>query len=179
MKTIYFVRHGESEANVRNILNSTIKSEVPLTEKGRGQAALAGENLKGIKIDHIICSPFLRTIDTAKIISDTLGFDSSKIIKSPFFVERDFGIFDGHNEDKYHAEIKLNGFHESVETTAEMHKRVTEGLDWIKSLNGRNIILVSHGATGRMVQAINDELPHHQMHTKKLLDNTEVYDITI
>ena len=45
--TIYLIRHGETTANVEKRFAGV--SDVELTEKGVGQAVLAGEKLKELR----------------------------------------------------------------------------------------------------------------------------------
>jgi broad specificity phosphatase PhoE len=70
----YFVRHGESEANIlKEISNRGYKHG--LTEKGRQQAAELANNLREAQVRHIFCSPLLRAVQTAQILSDTLAIE--------------------------------------------------------------------------------------------------------
>src|SRR5436309_1380376 len=68
MKKIYFVRHGESEANSLG-LSAGSEFDTPLTNFGREQARKAGQELKDKKIELIIASPMERTVETATIIA--------------------------------------------------------------------------------------------------------------
>lgn len=66
---LYFVRHGESEANLlREFSNSGIKH--PLTEKGIAQAQELAQKLKDIPFSKIYSSPVLRAMQTAQIVSE-------------------------------------------------------------------------------------------------------------
>ena len=56
---MYYVRHGESEANLLGIWAGS-QSDSPLTELGVKQAIETGEKLKGKKISRIISSPLIR-----------------------------------------------------------------------------------------------------------------------
>lgn len=180
MKTVYFVRHGESEANVLNLRSGSMRDiPVHLTEKGKEQAKQAGISLKSKNIDIIVSSPLLRTVDTAKIIAETIGYDPNKILLNPCFIERDFGIYDGKADDVYLAARAANKLHKSVETTEALHKRISQGLADLKNLKAKNIVLVSHGGTGRMIQAINQELEHDLAHTMKLLENAEILEFQL
>ncbi len=69
---LYFIRHGESEANVlQEISNSALK--YGLTEKGRLQAQERAQYLAGIPFARIFTSPILRAVQTAEIISRSLA----------------------------------------------------------------------------------------------------------
>lgn len=63
---VYFVRHGESEANKNNFHHTP---EVPLSELGLQQAHNAAKRFKNIKIDLIYSSSLMRARQTAEIIN--------------------------------------------------------------------------------------------------------------
>ncbi len=65
---IYFLRHGESEANVGGFINDDPTRPVLLTTKGRAQAATAAQALSGISFSHAYASQFPRVRQTAEII---------------------------------------------------------------------------------------------------------------
>lgn len=78
------MRHGESLANVQNIISEDLK-KYPLTERGMEQVLFSGEQLKRLKFNGVISSPLLRTKQTAKTIGDVMGldvFESEKIRES-------------------------------------------------------------------------------------------------
>jgi broad specificity phosphatase PhoE len=65
---LYFVRHGESDANVLHVISNR-ESSFGLTSLGRQQAnALAG-SLRGVPITAIFSSPIRRARETAEILS--------------------------------------------------------------------------------------------------------------
>jgi len=72
IKKAIFIRHGESLANVMNIITEDLEG-YPLTERGMEQVLFSAEQLKGLKIDGIISSPILRTRQTANAIADRLN----------------------------------------------------------------------------------------------------------
>ncbi len=65
---VYFVRHGESEANVAGFVNDDPARLVRLTARGRAQAASAAQALSGIPFTHAYASAFPRARETAAII---------------------------------------------------------------------------------------------------------------
>ena len=69
MKTIYFIRHGESIANAGGM--TMPNAQIPLTEKGHGQAKLLAENWE-VDTPLILCSEFLRAQQTAGYLADKL-----------------------------------------------------------------------------------------------------------
>jgi 2,3-bisphosphoglycerate-dependent phosphoglycerate mutase len=66
---LYLIRHGQS-ANNEGILPRV--PDPPLTDLGVEQARWAGESLKDEGITRLYCSPMLRTLQTAQIISEIL-----------------------------------------------------------------------------------------------------------
>ncbi|MFA5358838.1 MAG: histidine phosphatase family protein [Patescibacteria group bacterium] len=69
---IYFLRHGESEANSNDNFFGHPK-KIKLTDKGHEQAREIFQLLKKEKFDLIITSPFLRAWQTAKPFIDFHG----------------------------------------------------------------------------------------------------------
>jgi alpha-ribazole phosphatase len=65
---IIFIRHGQSEGNIADIINDDPARPVPLTEHGRQQARAATEQLHAMPISHAYASQFLRTQQTAEIL---------------------------------------------------------------------------------------------------------------
>ena len=68
MADLYLVRHGQTELNVRNILQGWHDS--PLTVRGREQALAtrAAFEARGISFDHAYSSPLGRARCTAELI---------------------------------------------------------------------------------------------------------------
>lgn len=99
-KIAILVRHGESEANVKNIASED--TEVfPLTEKGKDQAYKTGLELKFLKgsFDQIFSSPVLRARETAHEF--LRGVDAEKQIKVlEYLKETSLGKFNNGHASK-------------------------------------------------------------------------------
>ena len=67
---LYLIRHGQS-ANNAGVLPRV--ADPPLTDIGVEQARWAGESLKDEGITRLYCSPMLRTLQTAQIISEIIN----------------------------------------------------------------------------------------------------------
>lgn len=148
MKRLYFIRHGLSEWNVRGVYCG--QSECDLTAEGKRQAKLAGQAIKELGIDHIISSPQRRAHDTAKIIAREIGYPEADIELSNLFIERGLGAGEGQT---WHPDLDVDGFAD-VETRDNLKNRLVLGLEHLKRLPYDNILVVSHGATGRMLRHI-------------------------
>ena len=146
MKRLYFMRHGLSVLNVKGIRAGHI--ETPLTDEGRRQAKKAGESAKKYQIDTIVCSPLSRAHETAKIVAKEIGIPEDKIHINALLIERDFGGLDG---KPYDPDTNLDGIAD-VESFDETQTRAKLALEWIKTLGGTNILVVSHGGLGRAMR---------------------------
>ena len=82
MKTIYLVRHGQSEGNANNLL---VGKDGPLSERGQAQAHAVSERFEHLTIDRLYASDFLRAQQTALPISTLKNI--------PITIEPVFGEF--------------------------------------------------------------------------------------
>ena len=99
--TLYLVRHGETEWNVKHITQG--QSESSLTELGIQQAKNVASEFKDIHFDAIFSSDLSRTQRTAEIIK----LDRDIIIQtSELLRERNFGKFEGKHSDEYREALK-------------------------------------------------------------------------
>ena len=76
---IYLVRHGETAANSRNIVQG--QSDVPLNERGLAQAARLAERLKDMRFDAVYASDLDRAMRTARIVAPHVEVIPSKELR--------------------------------------------------------------------------------------------------
>jgi broad specificity phosphatase PhoE len=154
MKQLYFVRHGLSEMNEAGLWSG--QTETPLSDKGRLQAKQAGERAKSLGIDHIIASPYSRTVDTATIIAEEIGYPTHDIVLNSLFIERGLGVLEG---QPWQPDLDMDGFAD-VETSDTLFERMHLAYKLLKSIEADTILVVSHGATGRALRhIIHPEIP--------------------
>ncbi len=153
MKQLYFIRHGESEANVARVFAGL--AETPLTAKGKQQAKLAGQQAAELGIDHIIASPISRAYETAKIIAKEIGYPEDKIETNSLLVERDYGSLQGKPWD---LDVDLDGIVD-VETTDSVMNRAVLTYEHLQGLSYETILVVSHGTFGLALKAVVDSAP--------------------
>ncbi len=139
-----FLRHGESESNVENMISS-----VPgqygdrLTQKGREQVRKVKDELKGV--DLIFVSPFNRTKETAEIVAD-----GREVIED----ERLKEIFAGDKNGKSYDKYSTSEFEEKPE---DVRRRVMDFIFEIdKKYRGKKILIVSHGLVGSILMSVED-----------------------
>jgi len=78
----FFVRHGESEGNLRGQMQG--HDNQPLTETGRDQArnTAAWFGSQGVRIDRVYASPLARAFETARILADSNGYHPPEPMES-------------------------------------------------------------------------------------------------
>ncbi len=82
MKTVYIVRHGETEGNKGSIFQG---AETGLTEEGRKQAEIVAKRCVKLPVDTLIASSMARSLESAEIIAKATGLT---IETSELFDER-------------------------------------------------------------------------------------------
>ena len=64
---IYFVRHGKTDYNKKNLLSGG-DIDIPLNSEGKEQAKITANLLKDVKFDMVFCSPLIRAKKTCEEI---------------------------------------------------------------------------------------------------------------
>jgi isoleucyl-tRNA synthetase len=148
----YFVaRHGEADSNAGMYIDSKSKLENKLTEKGKQEVKDSVEKIKGTNFDYVFCSPMFRTKETASIISEYLGIDSSKIIFDERLVEFQVGELDGKSIEEYFKYIETIPDYFSTplpggESRLAVHKRMGDFIYELENkYSDKKILIISHG----------------------------------
>ncbi len=148
---VYFVRHGESEANVSK--NHSGPS-TPLTETGAKQARIVADRLKDVDPDLILCSRYTRAMQTARVIGKVLG---KKIVYAPVFNEWQLPSEINHLDRKSRKAEKIltevikhsedpNWHYSDEETTFEVVGRAEKALKYLSKRKEEKVVVVSHAA---------------------------------
>lgn len=162
MKTLYFVRHGESEWNVADRICGT--TDVALTEKGHKQAILAGESVvsSGIKIDTILYSPLIRAKDTAMHISEITGIPAREEKR---LIEQNFGKFEGTSPRKakefVEAKSQFANSYDGGESMLKLAQRIYNLLDELKE-DDKVYMLVAHNGIARIVKSYFEDMTNEE-----------------
>ena len=158
IKLIYFVRHGETESNVKGIRQGT---EGALTEKGRAQALATARRFPKRK-GHpqvIISSPYERAKETAEIIGKELKIP---IKYSDFLVERkNHSQIVGHSGEEKDVrkivDLIDKSFHDDdlrysdEENFIDLKDRARKLLKYVGRRREKRIIMVTHGIFLKMI----------------------------
>lgn len=100
MKLYVLARHGESTLNFENRINGDFSLPVALTEKGREEALLLGQQVAHVKIDLCIHTRFGRTRETAEI---ALAGRDVPFEVDPLLDDIDVGELEGKTIEDYRA----------------------------------------------------------------------------
>lgn len=181
---IYIVRHGQDEANAREVLNG--HSDTLLTSLGRTQALAAAARLKDKTVRKIYASPLQRTQETATIISRQLGLP---VEVHPALIERNFGVLTGRpftDIPKFATKLleteQIMYFLEAegAETFAELHGRASKVLAELRpGQTDGNILLVTHGDTGMMLRAAHHGWTWERGLEAPYFGNAEIIELSV
>lgn len=156
---IVFVRHGESEGNVRHEINDDPARVVNLTERGRAQAAAAAERLRAVPFTNAYASGFARTRQTAEII---LRPHACPLHIDARLNERHTGM-DGQHVDVFNDLVRPDPLHirpEGGESFLEEMERLRSFLDETAARHPDGVALaVSHENTIVAALALTVDAP--------------------
>jgi probable phosphoglycerate mutase len=188
-KLIYFIRHGETEANLAGIRQG---SSGKLTERGRAQALETAKRFPKQKghPEVIIASPYERTRETAEIIAKELNM---VLEYSPLLIERRnpteiIGHKGAEPETKKIVDLIDKSFHDDdyrysdEENFTDLKERARELLEYIKTRPEKRIIMVTHSIFLKMVVSymlLGEKLTASGYNTLSYLNPIENGGITI
>lgn len=161
-KQVFFVRHGQSQANLDRVLAG--QSDSPLTELGKQQATEAGREINdlGLKIDLIISSPICRALDTAELTAKAIGYPLEDILQLEALKERDAGAFVGQPFASLYQATESQLVKAGAETGQELAVRVRAVNREINSRQEKVILLVGHSGFYKMATVLGQGLtPEH------------------
>ena len=171
---IYFVRHGQTEANLKHIY--TGESNFPLTKDGIAQAQETAEKLKAVQIDRIFCSPLLRAKQTMQEIAKY--HPDATIVFDDRLKERGDGQMEGKPigpEDLLRWNLHVSHLAEYGETIQSAFARVKDFYQEIlQKYPTENILIVAHYGIGRLSKCFFDGFPADGDLSKIKLHNGEV-----
>ena len=143
---LYIFRHGQTDGNVRNIVQGA-GVDIELNETGRRQAERLAAELKGEGLDVIYASPMKRADETARIVAAAAGVP---VIPMPGLEEVHFGEAEGMLSDE--AKDKYKDVFSIIHDTSDpnwMDVRVPGGESVRDSLTRGQKVLERIAAEGR------------------------------
>jgi broad specificity phosphatase PhoE len=137
-------RHGESTLNLENRVNGDPAVPVHLTDKGRDEARLLGQQVAHIPFDLCVHTPFLRTTETAEI---ALAGRDVPVEIVPDLGDIDIGELEGRTLDDYRAWKHAHGRAEPFpggESLDDAARRYADAYERLLRRSERTILVVTH-----------------------------------
>ena len=139
---IYFVRHGETDYNVKGIAQGQL--DIPLNQAGRNDATVLSGVLEDYEFDAIYCSPLVRAKETAEIINKKHDVE---IIFDDRLKEFNAGQRQGTTLEEWGEErekdFMVNPEKYGAESNLEFYTRCAAAYDDIPK--DKNVLIVAHG----------------------------------
>ena len=159
MKTLYLVRHGESEGNAQSVYQPENAS---LSQKGKEQALTLQKRFEHISIEAFYATSLKRARETAEIINEVLNLpiqttDLVREWKKPTsLIGKEIG---GKEADEFHLALKARDGDpywkwKDEESMGEVRDRVVAFLEEMKQLPQKNILVVMHSLPLKMILSI-------------------------
>ncbi|MBC8062914.1 MAG: alpha-ribazole phosphatase [Clostridiaceae bacterium] len=157
MTSLYLVRHGETDLNVKKVYYGF--TDVSLNKAGK----IHCENIRGklceVNFDVVVSSPLERAMQSAEIIS---SLNRSEIISYEGLKELNFGTWENKHfkelQEEYKGEWKIwiedwiNFSFPQGENFKTLYSRVKMCLEEILlAYEGKNILLVGHEGTLKII----------------------------
>jgi len=122
MSHLILIRHGQSQWNLENKFTGWV--DVELSPQGKLEACKAGELIRELKLnfDYFFSSYQKRSIDTLKLVLNTMRIKDNQIVKAWELNERHYGALTGLNKDemrKKYGEEQIHIFRRSWDTPPE------------------------------------------------------------
>lgn len=153
MKRLYLLRHGQTEFNVKKLVQGRCDS--PLTDLGRQQARAAAAWLKAHSVvpDKVVSSPLGRAMDTASLVSAELLGPDAAAEPCEGIIERCYGSFEEGPHDALPTDVWDPG--EDLvpfggEGSRALQERMVDTLTNLMGSEGiETLLAVSHGSASR------------------------------
>ncbi len=149
----FLMRHGETHHNILGVVSCAKNSGDHLTSNGILGVEKQALTLKEKNIDMIISSPFVRTTETAELVSGKIDFKKEDIIYDDRLHELSLPMYEGHTWRDFHEKYPKNEHYfynpceEGNESYQDVKNRCMDFLYECESkYQNKNILIITHGA---------------------------------
>lgn len=153
MKKLYLLRHGQTEFNVKKLVQGRCDS--PLTDLGRKQVGMAAAWLKSHDVvpDKVVSSPLGRAMDTAQLVATELLGPDAAVEPCEGIIERCYGTFEEGPHDALPTDVWDPG-EDLVPFGGEGSRALQERMvgtltNLMDSEDTETLLAVSHGSASR------------------------------
>lgn len=152
MKSITFIRHGQSLANIDHLMSG--QSQTPLSEYGKEELRELKSTTNYPDVDLVISSDLPRAIQTAEIL-----FPEHEKVQFEEYRETNFGDYESRRVDDVLEEFYDLFMNDKVVGTMEnysllkdrIQKAIKKTLKVMEERNVENVAVVAHNGVLRMV----------------------------
>ena len=149
MKRVYFVRHGETDANVHQRIPDHTE---PLNGQGIVQVEALANRIKHLDIDKIISSDFKRAFQTAEAIASIrdLPVETNTVFREIMEPSSMFGLFEDdtraiqYRQDRNENIEDVEWRQEDGESLYDAFERTRTAQSFLEQNPAENILVVSH-----------------------------------
>ena len=163
---VYFIRHGESETNVKGIYAGQL--DAPLTEKGFAQAEALRDKLAKIRFDRVYSSDLSRAMSTARTALPDADFTTDARLR-----EISVGTLAGQVSKEFRASnpdklevLRARDFREfGGECERDVMTRLSEFLSELSGEDLNTVAVFCHGGVicAALGVALGIELSHYKL----------------
>ena len=180
MTKLYFIRHGESVSNLVTQFAGSL--DMPLTEKGRKQAAATADFLCSVPFSAVYASDLSRAYDTGLAVAK---MQNIPIIETKRLREISAGDWEG----RQYSELETS-FPDSYgvwrqriglavcpngESVSELQARIRECVESIvRRHSNETVCIATHATPIRVMECVWTNTPLTQMHTIPWVSNASV-----
>ncbi len=178
MTTLYFIRHGQSEANITQRFAGSL--DTPLTPLGEQQAEITGECLKDIPFTAVYASDLQRAFCTGEAIAVHHGLE---VITCQQLREISAGEWEGKSFDElayspdFQVWLTTIGLSQATggESVAQLQERARAAVeDIVRRHPGETVCIATHATPIRVMECIWQEVSLAEMHTIPWVSNASV-----
>ena len=178
MTTLYFVRHGQSEANVRRVFAGSW--DAPLTDLGREQAACTAAFLADKPITAVYASDLQRASATGAALSTVKAIP---LHTTDRLREIQAGAWEGKSFDELQQDPAYTVWLKSIglarctdgESVAELQQRINSIVVEIVSAHpDEHICIATHATPIRVMEAVWTNTPLEMLHSIPWVSNASV-----
>lgn len=166
--TLYFLRHGETDWNAEQRYQGQI--DIPLNDRGRGQAARNGRILAqclGSRIARLdyVASPLSRASETMTIARREMGLDPDDFRRDDRLKEQSYGHWEGQvwrdlpTVDPVGYAARMRDKWEWCPVGGESYRMLSDRIaGWLAEIE-RDTVVASHGAVSRALRGLVLQIP--------------------
>jgi broad specificity phosphatase PhoE len=147
--TVYLIRHGRTGLNAAGWLRG--RSDPPLDEVGRAEAARLASLFAKTKLDAVLTSPLQRAVQSATPLAASTNAPLQSVA---VFLDRDYGPWNGRPRAEVERGYGSLDTAPGVEAQPALERRVLAGLrEAAEEYVGRSFAIVAHDAVNRALLA--------------------------